>query len=183
MENYRRMASKIDQHMQQITAQGISSPPVIVDRMMGYIPDLHQIWVGTTDHQLMALSSEFPGFYRYAFIMEEAFEEERTKPSRSYDGVPEFSATHKKKMAVILTTAATLERGYQTFLEEGKLSAFRPQVDELDKLHHQWLADLGHFKQALKLDSTTAKMQQDYTDMLLDPMAERIAGLAKSSTR
>jgi len=38
---------------------------------MGYVPDLHKIWVGTSDQQLMALSNEFPGFYRYALIMEE----------------------------------------------------------------------------------------------------------------
>ena len=35
---------------------------------MGYVPDLHKIWVGTSDQQLMALSNEFPGFYRYALI-------------------------------------------------------------------------------------------------------------------
>ena len=29
---------------------------------MGYVPDLHKIWVGTSDQQLMALSNEFPGF-------------------------------------------------------------------------------------------------------------------------
>ena len=44
---------------------------------MGYVPDLHKIWVGTSDQQLMALSNEFPGFYRYALIMEEASEAER----------------------------------------------------------------------------------------------------------
>ena len=36
---------------------------------MGYVPDLHKILVGTSDQQLMALSNEFPGFYRYALIM------------------------------------------------------------------------------------------------------------------
>ena len=44
---------------------------------MGYVPDLHKIWVGTSDQQLMTLSNEFPGFYRYALIMEEASEAER----------------------------------------------------------------------------------------------------------
>ncbi len=38
--------------------------------MMGYVPDPHKIWVGT---------SEFPVFYRYALIMEEASEAGRTK--------------------------------------------------------------------------------------------------------
>lgn len=39
--------------------------------MMGHV---HQIWVSTSDQQLMALSHELPGFYRYARIMEEASE-------------------------------------------------------------------------------------------------------------
>ena len=44
----------------------------------------------------MALSREFPGFYRYAHIMEEASEPERNKASRLYDGMAEFSEQHKQ---------------------------------------------------------------------------------------
>lgn len=39
----------------------------------------------------MALSREFPEFYRYASIMEEASEAERRKASRPDDGMAEFS--------------------------------------------------------------------------------------------
>ncbi|HPE73669.1 MAG TPA: transposase, partial [Candidatus Competibacter sp.] len=74
MNEFRRWAAKMDQHMQQLAAQGVNDAPAILHRMMGYAPDLHQIWTGTTDDQLLALSHEFPGFYRYARIMEEAFE-------------------------------------------------------------------------------------------------------------
>lgn len=64
MNEFRRLAAKMDQHMQQLAAEGVNGAPAIIHRMMGYVPDLHQIWVGTTDPQLMALSHEFPGFYR-----------------------------------------------------------------------------------------------------------------------
>jgi len=57
---------------------------------MGYVPDLHKIWVGTSDQQLMTLSNELPGFYRYALIMEETSEAERNKASRPYDGMAGF---------------------------------------------------------------------------------------------
>src|ERR1700752_5173443 len=80
MNEFRRLAAKIDQHMQQLSAQGVNDAPAIINRMMGYVPDLHKIWVGTSDDQLIALSNEFPGFYRYALIMEEASEAERNKP-------------------------------------------------------------------------------------------------------
>ena len=108
MNEFRRLAAKIDQHMQQLAAQGVSEAHAIINRMMGYGPDLHRIWVGTSDQQLMALSREFPGFYRYARIMEEASEAERRKASRPYDGMAEFSEQHKQMGAQLLTTAATL---------------------------------------------------------------------------
>lgn len=47
--------------------------------------------------------------------MEEASEAERNKASRPYDGMAQFSEHHKQLAAQLLTTAATLERGYQAF--------------------------------------------------------------------
>ena len=108
---------------------------------MGYVPDLHKIWVGTSDQQLMAQSNEFPGFYRYALIMEEASEAERNKASRPYDGMAGFSEEHKQRAAQLLVAAANLERGYQAFRGSGNLQVFQPQVNELGRLHRQWLSD------------------------------------------
>ncbi|MBW5812780.1 hypothetical protein H0I54_13465 [Yersinia kristensenii] len=84
MADFRRMAAKMDQHMQQLDAQGVTEPHPIINRMMGYTPELHQIWTDTTDKELIALTQEYPGFYRYALIMETAFEQESQKSSRSY---------------------------------------------------------------------------------------------------
>src|SRR5450631_4622166 len=102
MNEFRRLAAKMDQHMQQLAAQGDNDGHAIINRMMGYVPDLHKIWVGTSDDQLMALSNEFPGFYRYALIMEEASEAERNKPSRPSDGLAQFSEQHKRQAAQLL---------------------------------------------------------------------------------
>ena len=90
--------------------------------MMGYVPDLHQIWVGTADEQLIALSHEFPGFYRYALLMEEAFEAERNKISRPYDGMAPLSEPHQQRAARLLSTAATLERGYAVLVDRERRS-------------------------------------------------------------
>jgi hypothetical protein len=131
MNEFRRLAAKIDQHMQQLSALGVTEAHAIINRMMGYVSDLHKIWVGASDDQLIALSNEFPGFYRYALIMEEASETERNKASRPYDGLAEFSEKHKEQAAQLLVTAATLERGYQAFRGSGSLQVFQPQVNEL----------------------------------------------------
>ena len=125
MNEFRRLAAKMDQHMQQLSAQGVNDAHGIINRMMGYVPDLHGIWVGTSDDQLIALSNEFPGFYRYALIMEEASEAERNQASRPYDGMAQFSEHHKQLGAQLLTTAATLERGYQAFRGSGNLRRSR----------------------------------------------------------
>jgi hypothetical protein len=41
-------------------AEGVSEARAVVNRMMGHVPDLHRIWVGTSDQQLMALSCAVP---------------------------------------------------------------------------------------------------------------------------
>ena len=178
MNEFRRLAAKMDQHMQQLAAQGVSDAPAIINRMMGYVPDLHKIWIGTADDQLIALSNEFPGFYRYALIMEEASEAERNKVSRPYDGMAQFSEQHMQRVAQLLNTAATLERGYQAFLGSGNLRVFQPQVHEMDKLHQQWLADLESFKSSLRAQGAEP-MVLEYVNEAFGRLAERIEKLAR----
>ena len=64
----------MDQHMQQLDAQGVNDAPAIINRMMGYVPDLHNIWLGPSDDQLIALSNDLPGVDRYPSTMEGASE-------------------------------------------------------------------------------------------------------------
>jgi len=173
MHEFRRLAAQMDQHMQQLAAQGVNEAPAIINRMMGYVPDLHRIWVGTSDDQLLALSNEFPGFYRYALIMEEAFEAERSKASRPYDGMAPFSEPHKQLASQLLTTAATLERGYLALRRSGT----QAQVNEMDQRHRQWLADLASFKNALQAQGADPKALA-YVNEAFGRLAARIKKLA-----
>ena len=177
MNEFRRLAAKIDQHMQQLAAQGVNDAQAILHRMIGYAPDLHKIWVGTTDDQLIALSNEFPGFYRYALIMEEACEAERNKVSRPYDGMAQFPEQYKQRAAQLLATAATLERGYRAFRDSGNLQVFRPQVNAMNTMHRQWLADLESFKSSLRAQGADPKGLA-YVNEAFGPLAQRIRTLA-----
>lgn len=177
MNEFRRLAAKIDQHMQQLAAQGVSEAHAIINRMMGYVPDLQKIWNSTSDQQLMALSNEFPGFYRYALIMEEASEAERNKTSRPYDDMAEFSEEHKQRAAQLLATAANLKRGYQAFRGSGSLQGFQPQVNELGRLHAQWLSNLDSFKSSLREQGVEPKALE-YVNEAFGRLAERIRQLA-----
>ena len=123
----------------------------------------------------MALSHEFPEFYRYALIMEEASEAERNKAACPYDGLAEFSDEHKRQAAELLVTAATLERGYQAFRGSGNLQVFQQQVNELGQLHRQWLADLDSFKASVRDAQATAL---EYVNEAFGHLAGRIKQLA-----
>ena len=85
MNEFRQLAARIDQQMQQLSVEGVSEAPTVIHRMMGHVPALHRIWVGTSDQQLMALSREFPGFYRYARLSPSP------SPSPSLAGIVEGS--------------------------------------------------------------------------------------------
>lgn len=124
----------------------------------------------------MALSNEFPGFYRYAITMEEASEVERNKASRPYDGMAQLSEQQKQMAAQLLTTAGTLERRYQAFLGSGNLKLFQPQVKEMDKLNQQWDADLETFRGALRTQGIDEKSVEAVNEVF-QRLAERIKSL------
>jgi hypothetical protein len=177
MNEFRRLAAKIDQQMQQLDAEGVSEAHAVINRMMGHVPTLHSVWVNTSDQQLMDLSREFPGFYRYALIMEEASQAERSKASRPYDGMAEFSEQHKQMGAQLLTKAATLERGYQALCAGGNLQAFQPHLNELGQLHRQWLSDLDSFKTSLRAQGAEPNVLENVNEAFAR-LADRIKQLA-----
>ncbi|MNP44248.1 hypothetical protein D3C76_1381010 [compost metagenome] len=149
----------------------------VINRMMGYVPELHRIWVGTSNQQLMALSREFPGFYLYARIMEDASEAERNKPSRPYDGMGEFSEQHNQMGTQLLTIAATLERSYQVLHTSENPQVVQPHLKELGRLHRQWLSDLDEFKTSLREQGADPKVLE-YTNKAFARLEERIKQLA-----
>jgi hypothetical protein len=173
MREFRRLAAAMDLRFQQLTAEGVQGP-AIIECMVGHLPDLQKIWVGNSDNQLTMLCNEFPGFRRYASLMEEAAEAEHKKPSRPYDDVPELPDSLKDAMAALLVTAATLERSYQEVLDADKSPEWQLQVNELNKLYGTWVADLEHFTSVLKRSAVPKKAVDIFVDAF-DPMAERIA--------
>jgi len=176
MQGFRKMAAAMDQRVQQLATERVSGPELL-HRMAGYVPDLQQIWVGADDRELGLLCQEYPGFYRYASLMEEAFEEERRNPKqRAYGDLPELEDSLKRPLSELLTAAATLERGYQSVI-----SANRPGVEllgELNRLHDHWLVDRERFVAAVRAASVPQKAL-DFVASGLGEMADRIAELKR----
>ena len=89
----------------------------------------------------------------------------------------QFSEQHKQLGAQLLATAATLEGGYQAFRGSGNLQVLQPQVNEMGKLHRQWLADLESFKSSLRAQGVEPKAME-YVNEVFGCHAERIRKLA-----
>jgi len=175
MSEYRRLAAGMDLRMEQLAAEGVPVSTMI-DRMAGHLPDLHRIWTSTTDDQLAMLCREYPGFHRYATLMEEAAEAERRKPARPYDDLPELPDALKEHLLALLSTAAKLERDYQAVLDATGASAPTPWIRPLIELRTHWEADLSRFKAALQ----SAGVPQKSRDIILpelDRMAQQIVEL------
>ncbi|MFM0197834.1 hypothetical protein PQQ65_32570 [Paraburkholderia strydomiana] len=85
---------------------------------------------------------------------------------------------HKQLAAQLLTTAATLERGYEAFRGSGNLLVFQPQVNEMDQRCRQWLSDLESFKNSLRALGAETKALE-HVNEAFGHLAERIRKLAR----
>lgn len=180
MEEFRRMAAAIDQHVQQLAASGVKGPELIY-RMMGHLPDLQRIWVGTNDHQLASLCQDYPGFYEYASLMEEASEAQRANPGQSrYKDLPVLEEPLRGKLAELFTDAATLERRYQALISGGTRKG-DPRIDKLSRLHRKWLSNRARFIESLKAADLPNSVSE-FVVPNLGQMADRISALANRFT-
>ena len=63
------------------------------------------------------------------------------------------------------------------FRASGDLQVFRPQLDELGRLHQQWLSDLETFKDSLRTQGAEPRVLE-YVNEVFGRLIERIKLLA-----
>lgn len=175
LQDLRRMAAAIDQRASQLMAEGVTGRELI-HRMVGHMPDLQRIWVGANDQQLAMLCQDYPGFYQYASLMEEGAEAERANPREKFRDFPELDDSLKPLLAALLTDAATLERGYQSLIEDRNRPGIRRLTDELHECHRNWLAERERFILALKA-ADVPKIVLEVVNPAMDEIADRITQL------
>lgn len=183
----RRLAAEMDQRVRQIAA---SSPSIndraLIEQMLGFLPGLQQIWTNTSDDTLARLCSEYPGFYRYARAMEEAFEAQR----RGASGHPvdpeitELPASLKPVVARVLTRGAALEREMQELIDRfgrhaalgthTSATAFAGDVaraGEVAAQYRDWLAGLGRMADEAHAAGVSQPSRQVPMKILVDVQA------------
>lgn len=173
MTDYRKMAQAMDQRACELMKEGVTGPELIY-RMVGHLPELKQIWVGTTDEQLAELCGEYPGFYQYASLMEEAAEAEREKPQRKYDGVEPLNEELKAMLEEFLKEAAKLEQGYHTVINAGSQPGSRGLREDLVKRHRRWLSKRESFISEAK-EAGVSEKAWELLEPLMNDVVERIA--------
>jgi hypothetical protein len=177
MEDFRRMAAGIDQHVGQLAAKGVTGGELLY-RMAGHLPDLQRIWVGTDDRQLAILCQDYRGFYEYASLMEEASQAERPNPGRSrYRDLPALDEPLKGKLSELLTDAAMLERRYQSLISGGTRKG-DARIEKLGRLHRKWLSNRALFVESIE-KAGLPKSVSEFVVPTLGQMADRISTLEK----
>jgi hypothetical protein len=90
--------------------------------MVAYMAGLQALWNSTTDEELDALCEEYPGFVRYATVMENLSEALRTGVGvpAHVKQMPRLPEHIKEPMQRLLTEGAALERRLQQRIDESR---------------------------------------------------------------
>ena len=182
MKEWRDIAAAIDERVRQLAAQGVSDS-ALVDQMMGYMQPLQRLWNATTDDELDALCTAYPGFVRYATLMEEL-----SKQLRSGVGVPDhireldqYSDSMKVAIETALGAGTEFEQALQAQIDAaGTRGAARTAVPggkrDLAALEQRWSAGRAALLAAVQA-ARLPESARVLVEQGLDQLAERIARL------
>ena len=185
MTQSRDIAAAIDERVRQLSVHKLSDS-ALVDQMMGYMADLQRLWNSVTDDELVVLCDDFPGFSRYATLVENLSE-----ALRSGAGVPThvqqlspFAEPLKRAIEALLSDGATLEREFQQRIDESRAERFRSKTlqaiahgtGDLDVRRGRWIEA---FKQLISdLESPDVSAQaRSLVEKAFRDMARRIEHL------
>jgi hypothetical protein len=166
MPDANQLAAAINFRVRQLEAQGITGI-ALANHMIGHMQDLHRIYNTTSDRTLRDLCRRFPGFERYARLMEEVSEQNQAMVAAGthpYGDLPQLPEPLKASLLHEMRAAAELERELQAAVDGGRddqaerLTAMRRRwADDLRKLVHEFQSsDLPLRTQALVQQSIKA---------------------------
>lgn len=170
-ENH-RIAAAIDLRMRQLDKQGIQGAAAL-EHMLGYMHDLQNIYDTASDKELTDLCRQYPGFYRYAELMEAMSENNQhmvEAGTHPYGDLPELPEKLKRSLATLMGSAADLERAFQSAMDSGD---FARHADRLENLKRQWGADLQCLVEMF-CSADVPPQGQIVVQSALKAMAERI---------
>ena len=171
MPDASQTAAAIDLRVRQLEAQGITGM-ALANHMIGHMQDLHRIYNTATDRTLRDLCRRFPGFERYATLMEEVSEQNQAMAVSGHDpygDLPELPEPLKTNLLRVMRAAVELEREFQSAVD-GSQSG---QAERLMAMRHRWADDLK--KLVLEFRSSDLPLRtQAMVQQALKAMAKRV---------
>ena len=169
MKDNQQIAAAIDLRVRQLSVQNLSDS-ALIEQMLGYMADLQQLWTSTTDEDLAALCRKYPGFVRYATLMENLSETMRTGvgvPAHIKELAP-LPDAFKQALIKLMSDSAELERRLQQRIEEGSPRRQKTKVSEahphesrsLDDVYRHWSAEFASFVAAARASAFPSSAQR-----------------------
>lgn len=183
MKNNQEIAAAIDLRVRQLSAQNVSDS-ALVDQMVAYMADLQALWNSTTDEELDALCEEYPGFVRYATVMENLSEALRTGVGvpAHVKQLPRLPEHIREPMQRLLTEGAAIERRLQQRIDESRRSRkVGDDVSDVDVSSREWGPAVSRFIREVQRSDLAPEEQQPILRALKD-LAASIGRLHDSAT-
>ena len=171
MTDASQIANAINLRVHQLEAQGITGM-ALANHMMGHMQDLYGIYNTATDQALRDLCDRFPGFERYASMMEEISEQNEAMMvagRHPYGDLPELPEPLKAKLIHVMSAAAKLEREVRAALDCGQGGG----TERLTIMKQRWADDLGHLVFEFQSSDLPARTQI-LVQQVLKATAERV---------
>ena len=172
-----QIAAAINLRVRQLEAQGVTGIG-LANHMIGHMHDLQEIYDTASDRTLRDLCRRFPGFERYARLMEEVSEQNQTMTAAGthpYGDLPELPAPLKTSLLHVMRSAAELEREFEAAVAGGRTD----QTGQLTIMRQRWgddLAKLVHEFRSAGLPLRTQALVQE----AVKAVAERIERMGRA---
>jgi hypothetical protein len=171
MPDASQIAAAINLRVRQLEAQGMTGI-ALANHMIGHMQDLHRIYNTTSDRTLCDLCCRFPGFERYARLMEEVSEQNQAMMAAGahpYGDLPELPEPLKASLLHVMHAAAELESEFQAAIDDGR----EDQAERLTAMRRRWADDLR--KLVLEFRSSGLPLRtQALVQQAVKAVAERI---------
>jgi len=181
LQTLRRSAEAIERHVLQLERQGGAGRQLVVP-MAPHLPDLQLILDNASDAQLAELCRDYPGFYRYACVMEEVVEAERRPPSADPDAVIPLAEPLRSRMVELIRAVATLENDWQSLIEQEHGPVSSDLARQLQQLQCYWLEEQAAFQAQLR-SSGLPDRSCAFVTTALEQFRERLEMLQRTVSR
>lgn len=171
MPDASQIAAAINLWVRQLETQGITGI-ALANHMIGHMRELHRIYNTTSDRTLRDLCRRFPGFERYARLMEEVSEQNQAMVAAGthpYGDLPELPEPLKASFLRVMGAAAELEREFQAAVDGER----GDEAERLTTMRRRWADDLQNLVQEFRSSDLPLRTQA-LVQQVVKAVAERI---------